>query len=93
MVESSDNKKIKYYVLQVVSFIATLILSILTIKVVLRALNFENYYPIAYFMVFGAVFVFVKQYFSSYSYKSKLQYLVVTVICIIMFYLIFVKLI
>lgn len=84
--EPSENNKIKYYSLQILSLIATLILSILTIKIVLHMTNFDKYYPIVYFMVFGAVFVFIKQYFANYSYKNKYLYLAVIIISIVLLY-------
>ena len=88
----SENSKIKYYSLQILSLISTLILSILTIKIVLHMTNFDKYYPVVYFMVFGAVFVFIKQYFARYSYKNKYLYLVVVILGIALLYQSLIKL-
>jgi len=80
---SLHNNKIINYLLLLLSFIVTLLMSALIINVTLHIINFEKFFYIAYFLIFGAVFVFVNFYFVNFSYKNKFLYIIVVILIII----------
>jgi hypothetical protein len=78
-----NNNKIINYLLLLLSFIVTLLMFALIINLTLYVINFEKFFYIAYFITFGAVFVFVNFYFVNFSYKNKFLYIIVTILIII----------
>ncbi len=82
----SENNKIKHYLLQILSFILTLIISTLAVVIVVHVMHIEKYYPVTYFLVYGAVYIFIKYYFTKLSNKGKYLYLIVIVLGIIIFF-------
>lgn len=80
----SENNKIMYYLLQILSYIATLIVLILVIKIVLSVIQFEKYYAIVwfivYFMAWGVVDIFFRYYFKNLIYKIQCLYLILMLI-------------
>lgn len=78
-----ERSKIMNYLLLALSLIVSLVISVLIIDFILHVINFEKYFYIAYFLTFGAIFVFVNFCFANFSYKNKILYIIVVILGII----------
>jgi len=85
--EKLENNKIMYYLLQILSYIATLIILVLVINIVHYFIHLKKYYRIVYFIIYfmgwGIIDIFIRYYFTNFYYKNKCLYLLIIILGII----------